>query len=71
LRNPSPEKKSFLVDVGKIFELPEGFQDNYLFFDARTKAINNKIRFIGSGKLFTVSLQPFEVKVMNARVSQK
>ena len=70
LRNPSPEKKSFLVDVGKIFELPEGFQNNYLFFDARTKAINNKMRLIGSGKIFTVSLQPFEVKVMNASVSR-
>jgi hypothetical protein len=71
LRNPSPEKKSFLVDVGKVFELPEGFQNNYSFFVARSRGMYYKTGFVGSGKLFTVSLQPFEVKVMNAKVSQK
>ena len=69
LRNPSPEKKSFLVDVSKVFELPAGFQNNYLFFDARSE-VNNKMPVVGSGKSFSISLNPFEVKVMTARVSQ-
>ena len=70
LRNPSSEKKSFLVDVSKVFELPAGFQNNYLFFDARAEAVNNKMPIVGSGKSFTIALNPFEVKVMTARASQ-
>ena len=71
LRNPSEERKSFVVDVNKVFELPAGFENNYSFFDARAKEINNKISIVSSGKSFTISLEPFEVKVMNARVSKR
>ena len=71
LRNPSQEKKSFLVDVNKLFELPEGFHNNYLFFDARAQDPNNKMSIVGSGKSFTISLEPFEVKVMNAKASER
>ena len=68
LRNPSEEKKFFVVDVRKVFELPAGIQDNYTFFDARAKVIDNKMPVVGSGKSFTISLEPFEVKIMNAKV---
>jgi len=68
LRNPSKEKKSFVVDVRKIFELPDGVENNYTFFDARA---NDKTTVVGSGKSFTISLEPFEVKVMDAKIIQK
>jgi hypothetical protein len=50
--------------------LQSGFQNNYLFFDARAEAVNDKMPIVGSGKSFTISLNPFEAKVMTARVSQ-
>ena len=46
-------------------------KNDYLFFDARAKATNKKAALVGSGKSFTIALEPFEVKVMDAKVSQK
>lgn len=66
LRNPSKEKKTFLIDVAKVFDLPPGVSDNYSFSDAR-----NSTRPVLSGKKVNIVLAPFQVVVMNARRSDK
>ena len=71
LRNPSQQKKSFDVDVMNVFELPNGFENNYSFFDARSESADNQKHLVGSGKSFTIYLDPFEVKVMDGIISQK
>lgn len=71
LRNPSQQKKSFRVEVARIFELPAGFSDNYLFVDAKAETTKGKAPYVASGKSFVISLAPFEVKVMNAKVLDK
>ena len=62
LRNPSREGKSFQINVNNIFELPPFIKSNYRFFDAKT---GNKDPVV-QGRSFMITLQPFEVKVLNA-----
>jgi len=63
LRNPSDKAKSFQVDTRKVFELPLNSKDNYGFYNARLST-NKSPLFKGS--TYTVTLQPFEVMVLNA-----
>ncbi|WP_183580204.1 hypothetical protein HDF18_13365 [Mucilaginibacter sp. X5P1] len=63
LRNPTAHAETFIVNVKQVFDLPEGFNEEYQFYDAKSKA--NKLLF--TGKNFSVNLAPFEVKVMDAR----
>jgi hypothetical protein len=63
LRNPSRQRKTFEVDVAHVFELPANIRPNYLFFDA--KAVD-KTQPVAKGNVFSISLEPFELKVLDA-----
>jgi len=60
LRNPSGVQKSFQVKAGKLFEIAGHVQSSYSFFDARK---GSKV-LVAHGANFTLSLEPFEVKVL-------
>ena len=62
LRNPSREEKSFQINVNNIFELPPFIKSNYRFFDAKTGDRDPLVQ----GRSFMITLQPFEVIVLNA-----
>ena len=62
LRNPSKEEKSFEVNVNVIFELPSYIKNDYRFIDAKTKGNSP----LATGRSFRITLQPFEVKILNA-----
>jgi hypothetical protein len=66
LRNPSQEVKTFEVNVANIFELPDYAKNDYMFYNA--KAPNKQP--VAHGKLFHITLQPFEVKVLNASMKK-
>jgi hypothetical protein len=66
LRNPSKTEKSFVVNVASVFELPHYVSDEYVFYDARSDKKAEKKQAFAQGKSFTITLQPFEVKVFNA-----
>lgn len=70
LRNPSSQRKAFKVEVGQVFDLPEDTNKNYFFYDAKASPKDNS-SLIASGDSFTISLEPFEVKVMNAQLMKK
>lgn len=63
LRNPSSQKKQFLVNTAKVFEIPQNQCTAYQFFDVRS---GNKKQVVASGSQFQIELQPFEVKVLEA-----
>ena len=63
LRNPSSGKQTIKIDVTKVFEIPEGFNNDYVFLDARTF---DDTRIVAQGKIVEITLEPFEVKVYNA-----
>jgi hypothetical protein len=65
LRNPSKVEKTFEVSVSKVFELPDNVKNNYIFYDAKAGTIDKK-QGLAQGESFLITLQPFEVKVMNA-----
>jgi hypothetical protein len=62
LRNPSRERKEFVVDVAKVFELPDGDRNDYSFLNIRNSAAPAL-----SGRRINIVLEPFEVVVMNAK----
>lgn len=66
LRNPSKLEKTFEVNVSKVFELPGNVKSNYIFYDAK-KAVTGKKQSLAHSESFLITLQPFEVKVMNAQ----
>jgi hypothetical protein len=61
LRNPSKEEKSFQINANVIFELPSSVKSDFRFIDAKTGG-----NALASGRSFTITLKPFEVKVLNA-----
>ena len=63
LRNPSNKAKTFRVNVSRVFELPVNSKVNYVFYNAR-EAANKSPLFRGNS--YSVTLQPFEVMVLNA-----
>lgn len=63
LRNPSTTTKTFEVIVRRDFELPVGDTNVYTFFDAR----HPSAKPVFSGERFTISLKPFETRVMSAQ----
>jgi hypothetical protein len=65
LRNPSDKAKTFEVNTGKVFELPLNSKYSYLFYNARLNS-NQARNPLFKGGMFTVTLQPFEVLVLNA-----
>lgn len=64
LRNPSSQIKQFLVNTAQVFEIPQNQSTAYQFFDVRS---GNKKQVVASGSQFQIELQPFEVKVLEAR----
>lgn len=65
LRNPSNKTKTFLVDTRKVFELPLNSKPAYLFYDAKLSSRETK-KPLFKGGTYTVTLEPFEVMVLNA-----
>ena len=66
LRNPSKVERTFVVNVNTIFELPDHFNDDYSFYDARTTGKTEAKQAFAKGRSFSISLQPLEVVVLNA-----
>jgi hypothetical protein len=65
LRNPSNKAKTFLVDTRKVFELPLNCKPAYLFYNAKLSSRETK-KPLFKGETYTVTLEPFEVMVLNA-----
>jgi hypothetical protein len=63
LRNPSKDVKSFEVNVTKVFELPPNVKNEFFFYDV----ISGSTEPVAKGSSFSITLQPFEVKVLDAR----
>jgi hypothetical protein len=67
LRNPSSQRKTFVVDVARIFELPDNAVPGYLFYDAKSDDIKTPV---AKERTFSVDMEPFEVKVFDALPAQ-
>jgi hypothetical protein len=63
LRNPTPYPKTFIVNVKRDLDVPNGYSTGYKFYNAKDKLH----RQVYNGETFLVKLAPFEVKVMDAR----
>jgi len=63
LRNPSKEKQIFEVNVANVFDLPDPITKEYRFFDVRAE---NMSQPIAQGQSFQITLEPFEVKILDA-----
>jgi hypothetical protein len=63
LRNPTALPQSVTINVKKVFEIPSGLDSNYRFYDARTLAKGQ----VYSGNNITITLTPYEVKVLNVK----
>lgn len=68
LRNPSDKAQSILITTKQIFELPNGFKENYHF--QQVNAYKNNIPRSFSGSSFVVKLAPFEVLVLQATINE-
>lgn len=66
LRNPSASSKTFLVNTVKVFDLPAGAGRNYIFSDVKMYIATGNKTASAKGKEFTITLQPFEVKIFDA-----
>ena len=66
LRNPSSHSQTINIDIGKIFELPEGATSYFML----TNAIHPKDTLSSikarKGKWFSIVLAPYELKVFDA-----
>lgn len=62
LRNPSKEEKTYEINTTKIFELPDLMENAYSFYNAKSDSKDPLVE----GESFKITLQPFEVKVLNA-----
>ncbi|MGF7232800.1 hypothetical protein [Arachidicoccus sp.] len=67
LRNPSNKVQVFLLDNRKIFNLPENFDPVYRFYKVNNVLVK---QYYAQGDKVKITLQPFEVLVMDA-VSSK
>ena len=66
LRNPSEVEKTFEVKTASVFELPEGVNDKFYFYNARAVEAGGNKKIFAQGKSFIITLKPFEVKILNA-----
>lgn len=64
LRNPTGEIKHFHVDVMKAFEIPRGYPQSYNFRKPHFFQSNKAGDFINGAKEFDVTLQPYELKIL-------
>ena len=65
LRNPSDQPKTFIIDVEKIFELPKNSVSSYMFKDAIHMNVSSGLK-AEKGKIFSVTLDPYELKIWDA-----
>jgi hypothetical protein len=70
LRNPSGLTKSYTVNTSEVFELPSGESNNFIFYDVKAGVASGKKKVMAKGKEFTITLQPFEVKIFDAEPQQ-
>jgi hypothetical protein len=66
LRNPTSVEKTFEVKTADIFELPRNIIDIFIFYDAITGSNMGNRKAFAEGRLFKISLKPFEVIVLDA-----
>jgi len=67
LRNPSSVAQSYTVKTSEVFELPSGVNSDFNFYDVKAGVASGKKQVWAKGKEFTISLQPFEVKIFDAK----
>jgi hypothetical protein len=63
VRNPSSEKKSFIIEACEAFQIPEGQEKTFIFYDA--KSAKREVQ-LGKSATIKLSLDPYEVKVIDA-----
>lgn len=63
LRNPSDQAQSFSIDIASVLELPQGYKGAFSFESAYPDSQIAKLT-VEAGKSKVVTLQPFEVLVM-------
>jgi hypothetical protein len=67
LRNPSSEEKAYLLDLAKVFELPEGSPSAYAVrAPFKQRAVPALGEMQNAYKPLTLTLKPFEVLVLEA-----
>ena len=66
LRNPSPDSQTIKLDIEKILELPQSSATYFMLAGAMDcGTIPGKLK-VRKGKLFAVTLAPFELRIWNA-----
>ena len=65
LRNPTSRNQVFHFNAREIFEIPDGYTNNYLFTDVISELSNAK-KSSAEGNAFMIILKPFEVRVFDA-----
>jgi hypothetical protein len=66
LRNPSDKPGSITIDVGNVFELPDGAAEKYSLKSPRKQDAGSETIVMSAGKTHTFELEPFEVLVFDA-----
>ncbi|WP_256009350.1 hypothetical protein [Desertivirga xinjiangensis] len=67
VRNPSGDKKTFIGEASKLFEIPLGNETSFNFYDA--KVTDSKV-VVGKGDTITLNLEPYEVRVIDAVLNE-
>lgn len=66
LRNPSDHAQSFSIDIASVLELPQGYKGSFTFGAAYPDSTAAQL-IVEAGKSKVVTLQPFEVLVMEGK----
>jgi len=66
LRNPDDQPREFALDLGTAFELPPGAPTSYSLKSPWAEAVAQPARTGAAGRPLPVTLQPFEVLVLEA-----
>jgi len=66
LRNPSDKPGSITIDIGKVFELPNGAAEKYSLKSPWKEDTGSKAIVLSAGKTHTFELEPFKVLVFDA-----
>ena len=66
LRNPSDKPGSITLDIGKVFELPDGAAEKYSLKSPWKEDAGSEAIVLKAGEVHTFKLEPFEVLVFDA-----
>ena len=69
LRNPDDKPAMIELDIGKVFELPEGAATRYILKSPWKKDVDKPGFVVTAGKRHVFQLKPFEVTVLDAKPS--